>query len=205
MAGGRPGGPVQGVTSRSAFNYHDFSVRPAADLNGKPSLTLPTAPIAQSSTKPTTTGRWIRLSTSAMGEAFGEARSKREYFGHKPVPEVGLYYSSRSRDWFGWDDAPGRYMLGFWAAHRALVQAHIPLGMIMDENLSMERLRQFPVVYLANTAIVTEEEAAIFDEYVSGGGRLLVTGLTGNYDRYGKLRDKNFSRTCWGRGGEMSH
>src|SRR5262249_19502676 len=31
MAGARPGAPIQCVTSRSVYNYHDFSVRPTAD------------------------------------------------------------------------------------------------------------------------------------------------------------------------------
>ena len=187
---GRPGGPVQGVTSRSAFNYHDFSVRPAADLKWETLTYLAHGAQCTIVDKADYDGTLDPVVYQSTGEAFGEARSKREYFGHKPVPEVGLTIQPqpglvrsgrRSRKVHAW-------LLG--RAPRA-VQAHIPLGMIMDENLSMERLRQFPVVYLANTAIVTEEEAAIFDEYVSGGGRLLVTGLTGNYDRYGKLRDKN--------------
>ena len=32
MRAARPAGPVQGVTSRSVYDYHDFSVRPTADL-----------------------------------------------------------------------------------------------------------------------------------------------------------------------------
>jgi hypothetical protein len=57
----------------------------------------------------------------------------------------------------------------------------------MDENVSLERLREFPVVYVPNAAILSEKEIALFDEYAAGGGNLLFTGLTGLYDRYGRL------------------
>ena len=80
-----------------------------------------------------------------IGDIFGEAQKKAHFFGHKPVQEVGLYYSSKSRDWFGRDDTE-KYMGAFCGAHKALVEAHISLGMIMDENASLGRLQQFPVL-----------------------------------------------------------
>jgi hypothetical protein len=130
------------------------------------------------------------LAYERLGEVFGEAREKREYFNHKPVQDVGLYYSSRSRDWYAKEDAP-KYFAAFSGAHKALMQAHIALGMIMDENVSIERLREFPVVYVPNAAILSEEEIACFNQYVSGGGNLLLTGLSGMYDRYGRLKDES--------------
>ena len=60
----------------------------------------------------------------------------------------------------------------------------------MDENVSAERLREFPVVYLPNAAILSEREISLFDEYVSGGSNLLVTGLSGLYDKYGNLQQQ---------------
>jgi hypothetical protein len=121
---------------------------------------------------------------------FGEIREKREYFNHKPIQDVGLYYSSRSRDWYGREDAP-KYFAAFSGAHKALVQSHINLGMVMDENASIERLREFPVVYVPNAAILSETEIERFDQYVSGGGNLLLTGLSGLYDRYGRPKDES--------------
>jgi hypothetical protein len=70
-------------------------------------------------------------------------------------------------------------------AHKALKEAHIPMTFIMDENVSLEKLLQFPVVYLPNVAILSEEEVSLFKEYLKRGGKILATGLTACYDRYG--------------------
>jgi hypothetical protein len=135
-------------------------------------------------------GSLDRVAFERMSPAFAEVQKKREYFGHRPLAEVAIYYSSRSRDWYGRED-PIRYNTPIWGAHRALVQSHIPMGIIVDEEVSLERLRAYPVVYLTGTAIITEKEAALFDQYVSGGGNLLVTGVSGLFDRFGRLQKKN--------------
>jgi hypothetical protein len=190
MAGARPGGPVQGVTSRSVFDYHDFTVRPTAEMTWEVLTYLAHGAQCTIVDKANYDGTLDRVAYQRMGEVFAEAQAKREYFGHRALAEVGLFYSSRSRDWYGREN-PAKYMAAFWGAHRALVQAHLPMGVICDEGLTLARLRDFPVVYLAGTAIVSESAAAMLDEYVTGGGNLLVTGVSGLYDRMGRLQANN--------------
>ena len=101
---------------------------------------------------------------------------------------MGLYYSSRSRNWFGREDAP-KYFSAFVGAHKALLQSHIPMSMVMDENVSAERLRELPVVFVPNAAILTEREVELFRDYVADGGNLLATAMTGMCDSHGELRD----------------
>ena len=74
-------------------------------------------------------------------------------------------------------------------AHKALLQSHIPMGMIMDENVSAERLRDFPVIFVPNAAILTEREIGLFQDYVAEGGNLIATAMTGMCDSHGELRD----------------
>ncbi len=185
MAGARPKGPFQAVTSRTVHGYHDFNVRPVAELKWEVFTYLAHGAQCTIVDKANYDGGLDRLAYERIGEVFGEARRERDTFGHEPLAEVGLYYSSRSRDWYGRDDRP-KYMAAFWGAHKALCQSQITLGMIMDENVSLARLRDFPVVYLPNTAILTPDEVELFGRYVKGGGHLLVTGLTGVCDRYGQ-------------------
>jgi hypothetical protein len=78
-------------------------------------------------------------------------------------------------------------MQAVWGAHKALVQSHVTLGFVMDERVTLERLRAFPVVYVAHAAILSDKEIALFERYVGEGGRLLITGLAGTCDRYGRL------------------
>jgi hypothetical protein len=72
------------------------------------------------------------------------------------------------------------------------------MGMIMDESVSLDRLRAFPVVYVPNAAVLTAKEADLFETYVSGGGRLLVTGLTGVCDSFGQVQTKSVVSTLIG-------
>jgi len=188
MAGARPGGPCQGVTSRSIYDYHDFTVRPVAELKWETLTYLAHGAQCTIVDKANYDGTLDPVAFERIGQVFAEARAKREYFGHPPVVEVGLYYCSRSRDWYGREDV-SRYLAAFSGAHKALLQAHIPMGIMMDENLSLDRLRQFPVVYLPNAAILTPQEIALLAEYAAGGGKLLITGLAGMFDRYGRLRE----------------
>ncbi len=189
MAGARPGGPIQGVSSRGVWDYHDFTVRPVAEMKWEVLTYLAHGAQFTMVDKLNYDGSLDRVAYERLGKVFGEAMHKRAYFGHKPAPEVGLYYSVRSRDWFGREDSP-KYMAAFCGAHKALVQAHIPMGFIMDENVSPERLREFPVVYVPNAAVMTEEEVALFEKYVAGGGNLLVTGLTGCYNLHGEPQNR---------------
>lgn len=188
MAGARPAGPCQGVTSRSIYDYHDFTVRPAAELKWEALTYLAHGAQCTIVDKANYDGALDPVAFERIGQVFAEARAKREYFGHPPVAELGLYYSSRSRDWHGRDDV-SRYLAAFSGAHKALLQAHIPMGMIVDENLSLDRLRQFPVVYLPNAAILTPQEVGVFAEYAASGGKLLITGLAGVFDRYGRPQE----------------
>jgi len=59
-------------------------------------------------------------------------------------------------------------------------------GFLFDENLSLEGLQQFPVVCLPNTGILSEREVDLFRRYVEEGGKLLITGQSGQFDRMGK-------------------
>lgn len=186
MKGARSDQRVQGVTSRSVYDYHDFTVRPVTELKWEVMTYLAHGAQCTVVDKANYDGTLDRLVYERLGNVFEEARNKRVYFGYPPMQEVGLYYSSRSRDWFAREDTP-RYFAAFLGAHRALMQAHIQMGVICDEGVSLEQLKRFPVVYVPNAAVLTVEEIERLKQYVEEGGRLLFTGLTGLCDRYGNL------------------
>jgi len=113
-----------------------------------------------------------------IGEAFREARAKRATFEVKPVQDVGIYFSSRTRDWVAREE-PARYFQAFQGAHRAVVLEHVPWGVVLDENATLERLKSFPVVMLPNVDILSDREVETLRHYVEDGGALIVTGWTG--------------------------
>lgn len=185
LVGARLKGPTQVATSRSVYEYFDSTIRPVPDMLWEVSTYQAHGAQVTIVDKIRYDGTQDPLVYDRIGEVFGAARQKREYFGHPPVQEVGLYYSSRSRDWFAREE-PMKYMQAFYGAHKALMEAHISMGMIMDGNLSPERLRDFAVAYVPNAAVLSEREIALFTRYVAEGGNLLITGLSGLYDTYGQ-------------------
>jgi hypothetical protein len=173
-----PGRPFQVAMQRGARMYHDQTTRPLNDLRWE--LFTLRAHGAQVTIvdKAAYDGRLDPVAYQRIGAAFAEARAKRAEFGHRPVAEVGLYFSSRTRDWQG-RETPDRYFQNFYGAQRALVYEHIPWGVLLDENLTLERLKQYSVVMLPNVAILSPREIDLLRRYTEDGGRLLVTGASG--------------------------
>ncbi|MBN1854260.1 MAG: hypothetical protein JW829_16140, partial [Pirellulales bacterium] len=69
---------------------------------------------------------------------------------------------------------------------------------VLDENVSSELMRRFPVVLLSNTGILSDREVAILSDYVQAGGKLIVTGLCGCYDHLGHFQKKSSLETLIG-------
>jgi Hypothetical glycosyl hydrolase 6 len=180
-----PGRPFQVAMQRGVRMYHDQTTRPLADIRWELFTLLAHGAFVTMVDKTGFDGSLDPMAYDRTGEAFKEALAKRTNFGHKPVYEVGLYYSSRSRDWIG-REKPLQWMQSFLGAQKAMVYEHIPFGVILDENAGLETLQQFPVVMLPNAAILSEKEIALFRLYVQEGGKLLVTGQSGQFDRMGK-------------------
>ena len=200
MVASHPEGLAQAVTWRGIREYHDYTVRPAIDIKAEVMTYLAHGAFCTIVDKTDYDGRLDHEAYRRMGEAFGEARAKSEYFGHTPVQEVGIYFSERTRDWYGREDeTPAavhriermpteKYYQAFLGAHSAMVESHIPCGILFDGNLSLDKLSEFPVVYLPNAACMSEKQADLLGEYVEGGGNLLASGLTGLYDGMGRPR-----------------
>lgn len=173
-----PGLPFQIAMQRGVRMYHDQTTRPLNDLRWELFTLLSHGGFVTIVDKTAFDGWLDPVAYERFGAAFQEVHAKREHFGHAPVREVGLYFSSRTRDWVG-RDKPAEYFQAFQGAHKAMVYEHIPLSVVLDENVTLDGLKQFPVVMLPNVAIVSEKEVALFRRYVEEGGRLLVTGLSG--------------------------
>ncbi len=190
MKGARGDGRTQGVTSVGVYDYHDFTLRPTAELKWEIFTYLAHGSLCTIVDKAYYEGALNPVAYERIGEVMEEALAKREYFGHRPLPEVAIYFSLRTRDWFGREN-PSPYFSAVMGAHKALKEVHIPMAFLMDEDLSLEKLSQYPVLYLPNTAILREKEIAIFKEYLQNGGKILVTGLTGCYDEYGNPMERS--------------
>jgi hypothetical protein len=184
-----PGQPFQVAISRDARVYHNQTVRPLADLRWEMFTLLAHGAFVTVVDKTAFDGGLDPVAYERIGEAFADARARREHFGQQPVAEVGLYFSSRTRDWWAREKS-AEYFLGFEGAHKALVYEHIPWGVILDENATLATLERVPVVLIANVAILSDAEVGVLRRYVEGGGNLIVTGQSGCCDREGKWQSR---------------
>lgn len=179
-----PGLPIQVAMQRGVRMYHDQTTRPLADIRWELLSLLAHGAFVTMVDKTGFDGWLDPVAYERIGEAFAEVHDKRAHFGQAPLADVGLYFSHRTRDWVG-REKPGEYFTAFQGAHKALVYEHIPYGIVLDENADLETLRRFPVVVVPNAGILDEKEVNLFDAYVRAGGSLVVTGLSGCYDRMG--------------------
>lgn len=173
-----PGQPFQIAMQRGVRMYHDQTTRPLNDLRWELFTLLSHGGFVTIVDKTAFDGGLDPVAYERFGAAFKEVHAKRQHFGQRPVYEVALYFSSRTRDWVG-RDKPADFFQSFQGAHKAMEYEHIPWGEVLDENATLESMKQFPVVLLPNVAIVSDKEIASFRRYVEEGGKLLVTGLSG--------------------------
>jgi hypothetical protein len=179
-----PGLPYQVAMQRGVRMYHDQTTRPLHDMRYEMMTLLAHGAFVTMIDKTGFDGWLDPVAYERMGKVLKEARDKADHFGHVPVQDIGIYFSSRSRDWVG-REKPGEYFLSFQGVHRACAMEHWTFGVILDENATRETLAKHPIVVLPGAAIIAPAEAALLERYVREGGNLLITGHTGQYDRWG--------------------
>ena len=51
-----------------------------------------------------------------------------------------------------------------------LTYSDISMGVILDENVTLNSLKQFPIVYLPNIAVLSSVEIELLSHYIESGG-----------------------------------
>ncbi len=181
---------VQVAIQRGVRMYHDQTTRPLNDLRWELLTLLAHDAFVTIVDKTGLEGTLDPIAYARIGTAFEEAKAKRAEFGYRPLADVGLYFSSRTRDWVGRAN-PAEYFQSFQGAHKTMVYEHIPYCVVLDENLSLEGLKHLPVVVLPNVSVLSDGEIALLRQYVEEGGQLLVTGQSGTRGWRGEKRDRS--------------
>ena len=179
-----PGVPYQVAMQRGVRMYHDQTTRPLNDLRWEALTLLAHGAFVTMIDKTAFDGGLDPVAYERMGKVLSEAREKRSHFGQAPVYDIGIYFSSRTRDWIG-REVPSKYFSSFQGAHRSCVLEHLQFGVVLDENVTLEGLQKFPVVCLPHVAILSQKEVALLSDFVRQGGKLLITGQTGQFNAMG--------------------
>lgn len=185
-----PSVPFQVAMQRGVRMYHDQTTRPLNDIRWELLTLLAHNAFVTMVDKAGFDGQLDPVAYDRIGAAFKEAHAKQAHWGHEPVAEVGIYFSSRTRDWVG-RDQPAEYFQSFQGAHKTLVYEHIPWGILLDENVTLEGLRRFPIVLLPNAAILSERDISLLREYVDAGGNLILTGFSGMLGWRGESQEES--------------
>ena len=129
-----PGAPYQVAIQRGVRIYHDQTTRPLNDMRWETLTLLAHGAFVTMIDKTAFDGELDPVAYERIGKVLGEARDKRQHFGQPPVYDVGLYFSSRTRDWIGREE-PATYFHSFQGAHQACVMQHLQFGVVLDENV----------------------------------------------------------------------
>jgi hypothetical protein len=78
------------------------------------------------------------------------------------------------------DSVQGMYLL--------LNEARMPFDVVLDSDLSLDRLTRYSTLILPNMALMSDAQAKQIEAYVAQGGSLLATFETGLFDSAGKAR-----------------
>ena len=112
---------------------------------------------------------------------------------HVPVSKIGIYYSGATRlsyhkksmeeDQFGTD------IRGF---ENVVMENHIPNDFILDDQITVQKLKKYKVVILPNVRCMSDAEVEMLKNYVREGGNIIATYITSLYDEKGRER-KDFA------------
>lgn len=111
-------------------------------------------------------------------------RSRFLYDGARPLADAALVLPRQSV-WNGHSEALDE----FRGLGKELVSRQVLLDVVADEHLTIDRLRQYPVVILPRAAALSDAQLRALQDHASSGGRILLRGPAGVTDERGEQRE----------------
>ena len=109
-----------------------------------------------------------------------------------PAKFIGMLVSGNTADWYLKEEESNPYWYYYHGGFEILKESHHQAEPVYLYGLTLERLKEYPVLFLPNVACMSDEEAEMIRQYVAGGGNLIATHETSRYDEMGDLR-KDFA------------
>lgn len=135
------------------------------------------------------------ISPPAVGVRVHEAVRERErFFSQDELRHIGVLLSQNTHDFRG--HIPGTdnladyrdTILGAWLM---LTENHLPFRFIFDNDLESGDLSDYAALVLPSAACLSDGQAARLADFVAGGGLVVATGATGEFDEWGEPRGRN--------------
>jgi len=102
----------------------------------------------------------------------------------QPVTDIGIMYSKPSGELVGDAD----FSNSMRGVQRLLAENHYQYGFISDKLLSLEKLKEFKILFLPNVAALGDDQAQIIKTWVNQGGKLISSFQTSLFDEEGGAR-----------------
>ena len=115
-------------------------------------------------------------------------RHERYLRNEAPLARVALLHSEQTAAYHAGvaqGDRHEDHMLGMY---HALVESRVPFELVHEAFLTPDRLDQFKLLILADSAALSDAQCAAIRRYVDGGGSLLATFASSLYDEAGRQR-----------------
>ena len=132
---------------------------------------------------------WVRdkRGLAALGEVFKEVKDHEAYLtGTRSLKHAALLVSERTSSLLG--DEAYRHVDPAKGWYDALTRAHIPVDVILDEELTPECLSEYRVLILANATCLADGQVEAVKEFVSRGGGLVASHKSSLNDGDGCFR-----------------
>ena len=102
-----------------------------------------------------------------------------------PVADIAVLFSDNTRNW----ERMAGYLPDTAGYSECMSDAHIQHVFLMEQGLSLEKLKRYNLLILPSTSCVGTELAQVIRDYVKQGGRLLITGHASLLDELGFPRE----------------
>src|SRR5262252_3847289 len=111
---------------------------------------------------------------------------------HPERAEVAIVFSPLTPLIGGYDEQGSRTAIheGVAGYHRMFFERNLPVDVLSSRELAQDHLERYRLVIVPYPLMLTEEEARILKEYVSGGGHLFVEARPGWVDERGHAEAK---------------
>ena len=119
---------------------------------------------------------------------FGELKKRKAFMDGETLKYSAVLISQQTRDF--------RKPEGLWGTFECAITLHsvnqLLVDAIFDDSLTLERLSQYPVVWLPNVVCLSDAQCEAVRQYVRNGGTLVAMMETSLCDEWGNKRD-NFA------------
>jgi hypothetical protein len=136
------------------------------------------------------------LRRELMRSVFAEIKKRVDYIDGETVKYVALHCSQQSRNFYGppkgpteTKDAREIRLKGILGAYEMLNQSHLLVDMLLDEQLDQGKLSAYKVLFLSNSACLSEAQCDQIRRFVRDGGTVIATHETSLFDEWGQKRE----------------